>query len=192
MSSTRCVHLLVVLAALTACGRGGDATLTKPPVDTVKATPRDPYATFYIEHRFTGTAGKIATSYELFLVFDSTFTQRTAFEGAVGQTARFPEGETACVAGVAGLVGEKQLQIVGIGDTLQLVGLTPRATIEAAAVGTTSWQGMVRLTTGIFDPLVSADTSRGHTKERPVKWRWTISDTGVVIREDSTTTCNWP
>lgn len=182
----RHLPLVLALATLAACGSGpthvvdttgGDTSHTKPPAV-------DPYATFLIENTTTAAAGKLHTSYTLYLVFqpDTAFPSRTAYEGAVGP------GERACTY-LNGFTGDRLLAVVGVADTLTT--LSPDS-LTLGALETSSWPGLVRRATAVFDPLVSVDTSRGHTRARPVKWRWTISDTGTALVEDSLTVCEFP
>lgn len=177
--------LVGLMVFAVACGSGGGVDLTRPPIDTTKTAPVDPYATIYTENLLTPAAGPRATTYELTILLDSTFgAARVVPRGSAGP------GEHSCAA-VGGFVGMKLLQVVAVTDTLASVWLTAPATRVLAAEGLTTWPGMLRLSTGVFDPLVSADTSRGHTPQRPVMWRWTIAASGTTLREDSTTACTF-
>lgn len=179
----RLLLLGAIALAAGACG-GAGGEIVDPPIDKPAV---DPYATLLIENVTTAAAGAQHTNYEINLFFPSAPPGDTplSLQGGAGP------GEKMCT-GLGGFVGLRTMQVVGIGDTLQLVGLTPQAVRDSAARGLVTWTGMVRLATPVFDPLVSlADTTRGHTPQRPVMWRWTINDVGTTLVEDSTTACTY-
>lgn len=169
-----------LLAALTACGGGGTDPITPSKVKV------DPYATIFVENITTAAAGARHTTYLLNIAFEPD----PAFPSRLAAMSDVAPGEKGCTA-LAGYVGERLLQVVGVGDTLHSIWDTPPARRDSAALGQATWTGAIRLTTGVFDPLVSRDTTRGHSSARPVKWRWTISDAGVTFVEDSTTVCTY-
>lgn len=168
-------RFLVALALASACG--GGASITDLPE---KAAPVDPYATIFVENTMTAAAGKLATTYVLNIVLD-TGDVRIANLSSVGP------GEQKCTS-LSGFTTQRRLAVVAIADTSGGAAHLPDE-YTSAALGLTSWPGMVTRTTGVFDPLVSADSTRGHTPEHPVRWRWTLTDSGPTFREDSTTGC---
>lgn len=172
--------IIILLAMATGCSSGGGINdITKPPVDTTAKPKLDPYATFFIENITTPAARKLSTRYMLYLdILPDTLVNW----GAVSP------GEHGCTS-MSGYVGVRTVQLLGVADTV-----TALLDVDgpALALGTLVRPGAIIRRTVAFDPLVSADTSRGHTRQRPVMWRWTISDAGLSFREDSLSGCAFP
>lgn len=175
---TSLVLALTLASLVVACGGGGTG-----PLPDGKKPLVDPFATIFVENLITPAVGARARTYDLYMsLADTSLGGHLSTNGSAGP------GEKACMS-MSGFVGLRTLEVVALTDTLAELGLMPRATRDSAALNRTSWTGAYRMTTGVFDPLVSADTSRGHTPARPVKWRWTLTDAGNTLVEDSTTIC---
>lgn len=171
-----------LLLAAVACGGGSAAGPDKPTPE-----PKDPYAVLYIENTMTPRPNFSFTHYSLEAVFEPNETRPTGSASFLGDVS---PGETRCTS-LAGYPVLQRMALVGVADTSGITPPRPDAELQAASEpGAVLFVGAVLRTTGTFDPLVSlVDTTLGATPQRPVKWRWTITDSSAVLREDTTVPC---
>lgn len=172
------VALVLLVGGLAACGSSTEPT----------PLPHDPYATAWLENQTTPAGGARYRAYDFYW----HFMNPGAVGGPVARQATLLPGDRIC-GSLAGYPDSLRAEFVVLTDTIGAKLPEDQAIRDSVATGDTTWTGVLRLASPVFDPLVSTtgDTTIGATQLRPVRWRITLTDTGLTVREDSTTGCNF-